>query len=143
MRPLSSGRTEIAEVILDASALVEWLLPGPRHEEVAPLFEDPELELLAPDLILSEVANAFRKAWRAENLSSEDLSVAIDNLSRVAVSTVGVRPLLPAIGPMLLHLSAYDAAYLALAISRAAPIATFDSQLAGMAEARDIPLILR
>jgi predicted nucleic acid-binding protein len=110
---------------------------------VALLFEDPELELLAPDLILSEVANALRKAWRAEHLSFEDMSVAIDNLSRVAVSTVGVRALLPTIGPMLPHLSAYDACYLALAISRAAPIATFDIQLAGMAEARGISLILR
>jgi len=101
------------------------------------------LELLAPDLILPEVANAFPKAWRAENLSFEDLSVAIDNLSEVAVSTVGVRPLLSDMAPMLPHLSVYDACYLALAMSRAAPIATFDSHLAEMAEARDIPLILR
>lgn len=128
-------------MVLDASVLFEWLLPGRRHEEVAPLFEDPELTLVAPDLILSEVANALRKAWRAGNLSFEDLSVAIDNIAMVDVSTVGVRSLLPAIAPILPHLSIYDACYLALAIARAAPIATFDGQLAKAAEARDVPLI--
>lgn len=129
-------------MVVDASALVEWLLPGPRHVEASTLLEDPDLVLLAPDLIMAETANAFRKAWRDEVLSAESLSLALEDLYEVELTTVAVRPLLPTLAPLLPQLTAYDACYLALALQQGAPLATFDRELAHAAAEHDVQLPL-
>ncbi len=104
--------------------------------------EDPALDVLAPDLIFSEVANGFRKVSRASILAHKNLLRAIDDLSNLDLVAVGVRPLLTLVGPLLLDLSAYDACYLALALSRRAALATFDRRLASVAASHGVALSL-
>lgn len=123
---------------MDASVLVEWLLPGVRQEQAALLFEDPELDLVAPDLILLEAANAFRTTWRAGIVSSDDLGIALSDLAEIPIETVGTRTLLDGVAALSPELTAYDACYLALAILRNVPLATFDRQLAEVAAARGV-----
>jgi predicted nucleic acid-binding protein len=122
--------------------LVEWLLPGPRAEEVAGLFQDPAIEMAAPDLILPEAANAFTKAWRAGALSQDLLAGALHNLAELDVVTIDTRSVLVHLPPLLPDLTAYDACYLAVAMSRGAPLATLDRKLAHAAAAREVPVTL-
>lgn len=128
--------------MVDASALVEWLLPGPRYDEVRDVFEDGSHVLIAPDLIFVESANAFRKVWRAGHVDRDDLNTLMDDLARIEVIPVATESLLPLIVPLLEELTAYDAAYLALALARGAAVATFDRILAGAASVRHLTISL-
>ena len=127
--------------MVDASALVEWLLPGPRYDEVRSVFEDEASVLIAPDLIFVEAANAFRKIWRAGHIDRDDLGLILQDLARVEIVSVPTDGLLSLIEHLLEELSAYDAAYLALALAREAAVATFDRSLAAAARARNLVVV--
>ncbi|OHC81211.1 MAG: hypothetical protein A3G73_01560 [Rhodospirillales bacterium RIFCSPLOWO2_12_FULL_67_15] len=51
-------------VVVDASVAAMWFLPEP-HSESAALLLDAKCELIAPDLMRLEVANALAQAARA------------------------------------------------------------------------------
>ena len=53
-------------MVLDASAVVEWLLGSGRGDAVvAQLLDDPEGAFFAPDLLDVEVVQAFRRLARS------------------------------------------------------------------------------
>jgi predicted nucleic acid-binding protein len=117
-------------VIVDASVAVKWLVPE-THEAAAESLLDSADELVAPDLLLTEVANAlWKKALRRE-LTLGEASTALSRLSAGAIDLVPTPPLLQsamAIAHRLKH-PIYDSIYLALADTEDGVIVTADRRL--------------
>lgn len=117
-------------IVLDASALVDWLLGNRRGTEVDRRLEDPRRTLHAPHLIDLEVAQTLRRLLAAGQLSTERAETALAHLALLDLERHGHEELLPRVWQLREGLTAYDAAYLALAEALDAPLVTCDGKLA-------------
>ncbi|MGB5730269.1 MAG: type II toxin-antitoxin system VapC family toxin [Acidimicrobiia bacterium] len=113
-------------LVVDASAIVSSLTdPGKRGAEARSILVEPDL--LAPYLVDLEVAQGFR---RVGLLSSADMTEALHRYRRLLIRRFEHLPLLPRIWELRHNLTAYDAAYVALAEATGAPLVTADRKLA-------------
>jgi predicted nucleic acid-binding protein len=113
-------------LVVDASAVVGALIEsGGRGAETRSMLA--ESELLAPYLIDLEVAQGFR---RVGMLSGADMTEALNRYRCLAIRRFEHLPLLPRIWDLRHNLTAYDAAYVALAEATAVPLVTADRKLA-------------
>lgn len=117
----------VTELVLDASVLVKWFRShGERHVEealrVRSGFEEGRLLLLAPRLVHLELINLAGRRWSwsgerltalARLLKQLGLQLVEPDLERVAIWTAR-------------GLTAYDAAYVAVAEAAGAPLITAD-----------------
>jgi predicted nucleic acid-binding protein len=116
-------------VIVDASALLEFLLQTPLGARVeARLFRDEE-ELHAPHLLDVEVVQGLRRLVRSGELSSGRADEAIADLGDLDLHRHAHLDLLPRAWRLRDNLSAYDAMYVALAEALDAPLVTCDRPL--------------
>jgi len=116
-------------IVVDASALLEVLLrtgTGARIEER--LFSRSE-SLHAPHLLDVEVAQVLRRYAAAGELTEERGLEALTDLVDFPVHRYPHDVLLPRIWELRHNATAYDAAYLALAETLAAPLVTCDGRL--------------
>lgn len=128
--------------MVDASVFIEYLLPGPREEKCRGLVEDPANELLVPDLVFVEAANGFRKVARRHGFPSKAVPFLIEDLSMLPLISFPTRSLVEGAVPHFEELTAYDSCYLALALERSCPVATFDRALGAAARAAGLPTSL-
>lgn len=119
--------------MLDASAAIAVL---GNHPASGPL----RLELTrsrgavhAPELILLEVANVIGRAVRRKELTKDQARSGLLDLDDLVSERWSHRPLLPRVWGLRHNLSAYDAAYLALAELLGATLVTLDRGLATVA----------
>lgn len=130
--------------VLDASFAAAWFLPDEFSDAADGLLD----ELLAnppivPSLFRHELRNLLLVAERRGRLSSSDVDEALATLAKLSIVEKG-----PAADRDVLHLarrhglSAYDAAYLALAKSEGLSLATLDKRLAAAARAEQIAVLL-
>jgi len=117
-------------IVVDASVVVHWLIPGIFSESSSALLES-EHRFLAPDLLIAEVGNAVWKLHRQKLLSREEAETAINSL---AVSPIVLQPSVKLISSAFLiaaefDRSVYDSLYLALALSIDGPFITADRKL--------------
>ena len=84
----------------------------------------------APHLLDVEVLHVLRKFNRTNQLSAARARQALDDLGGLAITRYGHELLRPAMWRLRNNLTAYDAAYVALAELLDAPIVTCDSRLA-------------
>ena len=117
-------------IVLDASAAVELLLNTGKGEEVAARVADPMCALYAPHLIDIEVAHAARGLMRGGQLTRERGAMLLADLRALDLERCAHDILLPRIWALAGHLTAYDAAYVALAEALDAPLLTADAHLA-------------
>ena len=121
--------------ILDASAAVRLIVGDPAAAELADLIREAPL-VLAPELMLTEVANTLWKLQRAGHLVDLDpqqlLAEAHDLVDRVEPD----RHLHVEALALACHLDhpVYDCLYLALARREAATLLTADRRLRQLAE---------
>jgi predicted nucleic acid-binding protein len=115
-------------LVIDASALVELLLGSAAGKRVGRTIGDADL--VAPDVVNPEVAQAMRGLERGGKLSSERASTAIERLAESSISCVPTSPLLREIWALRTNLSSYDACYVALARALGCPLLTIDRALA-------------
>ena len=118
-------------IVLDASAVVELLLGGERAEKVLPWFEQAEGRIHAPGLLDVEVTQAFRRLVGAAALDARRGRAAVEILQELPVSRHPETLLLPRVWMLRHALTAYDAAYVALAEALGCTLVTFDGRLAG------------
>lgn len=134
------------EFVVDASVALSWCF----DDEATPLTE-AILDRVgtgvahAPAIWPFEVANGLRSAERRGRIDEAVLPTVARLLTGLRVSVDATAPLGTALGPILdlarrLGLSAYDAAYVELAVRRGLPLATVDDQLARAALAAGIEL---
>lgn len=86
-----------------------------------------EPDLLAPHLIDLEVAQTLR---RIGLLDAADVSETLHRYRSLSIRRFEHLPLLPRIWDLRHNLTAYDAAYVALAEATGAPLVTADHRLA-------------
>lgn len=116
-------------IVVDASALLELLLGGPRARELGGLLLAQGTPLAAPQLIELEVAQVMRRLASRGRLDPERAERAFDDLAAMPLARYDHAPLLPRIWALRENLTAYDAAYLALAEALDAPLVTCDAAL--------------
>lgn len=118
-------------IVLDASALVELLVGGtPRAALLAARISDPTESLHSPHLIDLEVASVLRSLEARGELSPGDAARLIADLLTFDMVKYPHDVLVPRIWQLRGNLTAYDAAYVALAETLGSPLVTCDRRLA-------------
>jgi predicted nucleic acid-binding protein len=131
----------LTELVLDASVLVKWFRKqGEQQLEEAlairSAFEEGRLLLLAPPLVQLELLNLAGRRWNwaedrlralARLLKQLEIRLVEPELERVAVWTAR-------------GLTAYDAAYVAVAEAAGSPLVTSDELILRIAAAVAQPL---
>jgi predicted nucleic acid-binding protein len=121
--------------VIDTSALIRLFVPdGPLHPEVETAFNRAASGadlVLAPQLLLAEVANVLLRKRRRGELSVQELGELLQAVESLPIRLCGHESLLlPACALAEAHdLTAYDALYLALAERHGARLITCDEAL--------------
>jgi predicted nucleic acid-binding protein len=115
-------------LVVDASAMVEWLLRTPRGTTFGPPLRASELHV--PALCDVEVAAALRRALLARRLVPSRAEEALSDYRDLPLARHGHLALLPAMVAMRENFSSYDACYVALAERLDASLLTGDAGLA-------------
>lgn len=117
-------------IVVDASALLEFLLQTSRGERVeARLFREED-ELHAPHLVDVEITQGLRRLVRNGEVASGRADQAIADLTDLDLHRHSHFDLLNRAWKLRDNISAYDAMYVALAEAMEAPIVTCDGPLA-------------
>lgn len=117
-------------IVLDASATVDWILQTAAGKQIEIRIYSHNETLHAPHLIDLEVAQVLRRLVRQNIVPAIRADEAISDLEDMRVNRYPHTFLLPRIWQLRNNLSAYDAAYIALAEQLGAPLLTRDAQLA-------------
>lgn len=117
-------------IVLDASAVVALLLNNPAGRRVAEAISSPALSLHAPELLAIEVLLVLRRYVRLGALTRERGALAVEALGQLDVARYAHAELVPRVWALRSNLTAYDAAYIALAEALDAPLLTLDARLA-------------
>lgn len=122
-------------VVVDASIAFLWFANELDQSGAERLLESESI-LLAPDLMAVEATNAWWKKLRRREMETVDVEQAVTNLLTLEISWTPSAALLGPAGRLAVELGhpVYDCMYLALAASRAAPLATADERLRQAAE---------
>jgi predicted nucleic acid-binding protein len=117
-------------IVIDASALVELLLRGPAAPAIERRLSGPGVTLHAPHLVDVEVAHVIRRCALRRDISADRGFLALSRLADLRLTRYPLTQMLPRIWEMRENVSAYDAAYVALAEALDAPLLTRDLRLA-------------
>ncbi len=120
-------------IVTDASAMVEVLLRLPGAESVEARMFRPGVTLHAPHLLDVEVAQVVRRLVTTGKIDHREGRDAINDLADMPIKRYPHDVLLKRIWALRGNLSAYDAAYVALAEALDAPLLTRDRRLANAA----------
>jgi predicted nucleic acid-binding protein len=119
-------------VVVDASVAVKWFIHEPDRPAARRLLE-PESRLIAPDLIVAEVASAMWRRVMAGEGDARQGPLSAASLPRFFVRLLPLAPLAARaveIAAELRH-PVYDCFYLALAESEDATLVTANRRLTG------------
>jgi predicted nucleic acid-binding protein len=116
--------------VIDASVALKWFVQEDGSTEANALLTGPDA-LIAPDLIIAEVANAGWKAVRSGGMTAEQHDHAAARLMLAFDTLYALGPLAPrAVGiSRELDHPVYDCFYLALAEAHDATLVTADGRL--------------
>lgn len=116
-------------IVVDASAVLEVLLNTRVGARLADRLLAPGETLHAPHLIDVEVAQVLRRYWRTRELDDARGQEALEDLADLPLTRYPHGLLLPRIWELRDNVTAYDAAYVALAEALDAPLVTLDAAL--------------
>lgn len=135
----------MSEVTLDASVALAWCFPDEREGEAEQiLLALAGHRILVPAIWGLELANALLVGQRQKRLGPQEIQNFAALLAELPL-ILDNRPVLHQLTHVLPvarehNLSAYDAAYLELALRRGTALATFDSKLRKAAKATGVEL---
>jgi predicted nucleic acid-binding protein len=127
--------------VVDASIAVKWVIPEVLSD-LADRVRDGTEDLLAPDLLLVEVANALWRKTTAREISAREADAAFDLVRRSGIDLRPAGPLLPRAMDLARRLDhpVYDCVYLALAEREKASFVTADQRLLRRLSARKLEI---
>jgi predicted nucleic acid-binding protein len=117
-------------IVLDASAAIEWLLQSPAGVKIDRRIFTASESLHAPHLLDLEVTQVLRRYVRDKTMSERRGQEALEDFHDMALTRYPHDFLIPRIWELRTTLTAYDAAYVALAELLGAPLLTCDSKIA-------------
>jgi predicted nucleic acid-binding protein len=117
-------------IVADASAMLEVLLNTPAASVIAAHMFASSESIYVPHLIDVEVAQVLRRYARTNTISPTRARQALDDYSNMPLNRYPHDVLLPRIWGLRHNLTAYDAAYIALAEALSATLLTCDQALA-------------
>ena len=117
-------------IVVDASAVIEVLLNTPSGIQIAERFFNPAETLHAPHLLDVEVAQVLRRYTRTGELDTARGLQALEDLVDFPLTRYPHDLFLLRIWELRHNVTAYDAAYIALAEALGAPLLTRDAALA-------------
>ena len=117
-------------IVPDASATVTLLLSQPGFERIAAWFSRKG-PIHVPEILYLEVAHVLRRRLRRGELDPDHAAQALEKLMLLPFVRHSHHPYLPRIWMLRDNLTAYDAAYVAVAEALKAPLLTCDVKLAG------------
>ena len=116
-------------LVVDASAVVAALTDGGDDGEWARAAVRSHA-LVAPSHMFVEASNVLRRLVLAGSLTADLAALAHEDLMQLSVTVVGFEVLARRVWALHPNLTAYDAAYVALAEELGAPLLTLDARLA-------------
>lgn len=118
-------------LVLDASVLTAfYAADDPRRIEVVARLSAGDT-LFAPAHLDVEVVSALRGIARRSPTVASTVPAGLRHLAGMPIQRVAIAPLLERIWRLRDNVSAYDAAYIALAERLTCPLLTCDAKLAG------------
>jgi predicted nucleic acid-binding protein len=120
-------------IVLDASAAIEWLLQTAVGARVEERIFSHAATLHAPHLLDIEVAQVLRRYVRAGIITPSRGQEALEDLFDLSLTRYPHDVLLGRVWDLRNNLTAYDAAYVALAEALDAPLVTCDGKIASAA----------
>lgn len=118
-------------LVLDASAVVAILLdPSNKADPVRERVESPGESIHVPHLLDLEVAHVLRRHALQDKLTSQRSTEALKDFANIRMIRYPHTPFLERVWYLRDNLTAYDAAYVALAEALDAPLLTRDARLA-------------
>ena len=129
-------------IVVDASVLANALADDASDGRVARAALRADIDIGAPDLVDVETTAVLRKRWLAKTLTTGRFRDAIGDLAELAIARYPILPLMARAYELRANVTAYDAAYVALAETLEATLVTADRRLANASGPRcDIQLI--
>ncbi|EAQ00332.1 hypothetical protein JNB_09174 [Janibacter sp. HTCC2649] len=116
-------------IVLDASALVDFLLLSPGWEQIRGHIAG-DVQLAAPDLLSLEVSSTLWRLECAGTITSEESASCLTQAGRLAIERVPMLDLTADAWAMRHSLRISDAYYVALARQLRWPLLTTDQKLA-------------
>lgn len=117
-------------IVVDASVMIEVLLVTPAALAIEAKLFDPSQTLHSPHLLDLEVAQVLRRYCASGEMTDERAQEALADLASLSVNRYPHEPFLRRVWELRHNVTAYDAAYVALAEALDAPLWTRDQGLA-------------
>lgn len=129
--------------VVDASIAGAWLLPDEENEFTAQVMSRmADEDALAPDLLQHEIRSILLSAARRGRIDDDLVYTALSRFRGLPLRLISRSDDAEVVRVARRYqLSAYDAAYLALALLENAPMATLDRKLASAARSEGAPLL--
>lgn len=126
--PLRCAATVTTVLVVDASAIAEMLLGTAKGRRVAEAIGS-EHSLHAPELLSLEIASVLRSLVRAGEIDVTEAAQVIADLSSFGIEYYEHLAFLPRVFALRDNLTAYDAAYVALAEALGVALLTCDTKV--------------
>ena len=123
-------------IVTYASVVLELLLRTPAVEAIEARVFDAGETLHAPHLLDVEVAQVLRRYAARGEIAATRGRLALGLLARFPIARYAHQPLLTRMWALRANMTAYDAAYVALAEAMGATLLTRDERLAAAPGAR-------
>jgi predicted nucleic acid-binding protein len=117
-------------IVLDASAMVDWLLQTPAGQRIEQRIYARNETLHSVHLLDVEFAQVLRRLVRERTLIPRRAEEAMEDLMALRITRYAPVLLLSRIWQLRNNMTAYDAAYVALAEELRAPLITRDQKIA-------------
>lgn len=117
-------------MVLDASATIEWLLQTKVGARVEARIFSRAATLHAPHLLDIEVAQVLRRYVATRAITASRGRAALEDLADLSLTRYPHEWLLERVWELRDNLTAYDAAYVALAEALDLPLVTCDGKMA-------------
>jgi predicted nucleic acid-binding protein len=118
-------------IVLDASAVVDWLLQTSVGQRIEKRIYSQGESLHAPHLMDLEVAQVLRRLAREKIVSVNRANEVVQDLEALRITRYPHFVMLGRVWELRDKLSAYDAAYVVLAEKLGATLVSRDARLAG------------